>query len=72
MRIRIVKRPAGILDGQSLNAFVAGDIYAVNEHFALQLTVMGGAIEVPITPLFAPGTAGDTHCINGGVHIVRP
>jgi hypothetical protein len=27
---------AGILDGQSLNAFVPRDIYAVEEHFALQ------------------------------------
>jgi hypothetical protein len=36
VRIRIVKRMAGILDGQSLNAFVRDDIYGVEEHFALQ------------------------------------
>jgi ribosomal protein S12 len=71
VRIRIVKRTVGILDGQSIKAFVPGDIFDVEEHSALQFVEMGGAIDAPITPRFPPESAGDTHSINGGVHIIR-
>jgi hypothetical protein len=69
--IRIVKRMAGILDGHSLSAFVPGDTYDLDDHFALQLIDLGGAIDVPISPLFPADTADDMHLIDGGVRITR-
>lgn len=63
---------AGILDGQSLSAFVPGFIYNIDTHLAVQLIALGGATEDFTTTLPVPlDTAHEMNVIEGGVRIIR-
>jgi hypothetical protein len=45
VRVRIIKAMAGILDGQSLSVLLSNAIYDIDEHLAVQLIALGGAVE---------------------------
>jgi hypothetical protein len=76
MRVRIIQRPAGIIEGVSLSAFIPGlryDVnqslghYLVSQRFAEELSDTAPVLIVPMdaTPtLYSP--------FQGGVHIEQP
>jgi hypothetical protein len=74
VRIRVLRPTAGILDGQSLSAFLPGVVYDVEAHLALQLITMGTAIEeaskVPAVGVDAFDIADAPPAIDGGVHVI--
>lgn len=74
MRIRIIKPVAGILDGQSLSAFVPGLVYDVDAHLGIQLIALGGATEevskAPTIGGDASDIADEPPAMSGGVHVI--
>jgi hypothetical protein len=75
VRIRIVKAMSGILDGHSLSALIPGTVYEIDEHLAIQLIALYGAVEdasdTPAVPLDVPDTAFELPGVTGGVHILQ-
>jgi hypothetical protein len=65
---------AGILDGQSLSAFVTGLVYDVDAHLGIQLIALGGAIEevskAPTMGEDASDTVDERPVMSGGVHVI--
>ena len=66
----------GVLDGHSLSGLIPGTVYEIDEHLAIQLIALYGAVEdksdTPAVPLDAPDPAADLPEIGrGGIHILH-
>jgi hypothetical protein len=65
----------GVLDGHSLSGLIPGTVYEMDEHLAIQLIALYGAVEdesdTPAVPLDMPDPAVDLPEIGGGVHILH-
>jgi hypothetical protein len=71
VRVRILKGLTGIIEGQSLSQFTAGEIYEVDDFLGTQLVLLSAATEVPSTHGTATSVDADFERLAGGVHVVQ-